>query len=636
MNDRIGNVIERNNLTFRGIKMKKTIAVVLSLIFVLGIFSTVAFAESTADDIIILYENDVHCVVEGYSKLSAMKKELQQTHNHVGVVSGGDYIQGNSLGVVSRGEYIVNLMNLVGYDAVTLGNHEFDYHMDRLGELVEMMNTKPICCNFQRIGEDASHFKPYSIVSYGDIDIAYIGIITPSTITTSAPAQFKDENGEFVYTFNQSSLYDIVQDHIDSAKAEGADYVIALSHIGYADDAIYGDLEDIEDLIRNTDGFDVVLDAHSHTVIEGKTLVDEGGNRVLLSSTGTKFEYIGKLTISDGEFKTELIKTADYQNTDPAVDAYIKQIYSEYSALGDRKVGVSEVDLVVQDPDGNRLVRKAETNLGDLFAEAFRSAVNADIGYINGGNLRADILAGDITFNHLLNVLPFNNTVVLAQVSGQTIKDMLEMAMTIWPKENGGFPHLAGLTFSLNTSIPSSVVLNEQEEFIGVSGQYRVYDIKVFNRETEKYEPLSLTQMYTLAATNFLVVERGSGMKMLENAVILQDDGILDVEALERYISEELDGVVGQEYAEVKLDITFTEGEPNTSEDEPGETEDKTGETENEIGESESTPDITDDKDNSTGASHPALLMIGIALGVVLVSISVIIVFVSRRIKRKD
>lgn len=546
--------------------MKKRItALVISVLLIIGLLPTSIFAEQNTEDIIILYENDVHCIAEGYSKLSAMKKELQQTHNHVGVVSGGDYIQGNSLGVISRGEYIVNLMNLVGYDAVTLGNHEFDYRLERLEELTDMMDTKPICCNFQKIGEDALYFEPYSIVSYGDVDVAYIGITTPSTISSSSPTQFMDENGDFLYTFHSTDLYDTVQSNIDAAKSEGADYVIALSHIGYADDEIYGDLEDVEDLIRNTKGFDVVLDAHSHSVIEGKTVVDESGNEVLLSSAGTKFEYIGKLTISGGEFKTELIKTADYQQTDPLVDAYIQQIYEEYSVLGERKVAYSNVDLITQDADGNRLVRKAETNLGALCADAFRSAVNADIGYINGGNLRADILAGDITFNDMLNVLPFNNTIVLAEVSGQTIKDILEMAMRTWPEENGAFPHLSGIRFSVNTAIPSSVVLNEQEEFTGVSGQYRVYDIEILDKETEKYKPISLTKTYTLAATNYYILEYGSGMKMLENSVVLQNDGILDVEALERYIVEELGGTIGQEYADETYDITFTEGELRTT-----------------------------------------------------------------------
>ena len=538
----------------------KVIATILSLIIVI---STLPLSVSAInnDDIVILYENDVHCTVEGYSKLSAMKKELQETHSYVGVVSGGDFIQGNSLGVISKGEYIVNLMNLVGYDAVTLGNHEFDYKLDRLNVLVDMMDTKPVCCNFQKTGEDTTCYEPYSIVSYGDVDIAYIGITTPSTISSSAPTQFKDENGDYIYTFHSTDLYDVVQKNIESAQAEGADYIIALSHVGYAEDELYGELEDVESLIRNTSGFDVVLDAHSHSVIESRTITDKNGNEVLLSSTGTKFEYIGKLTISEENFETELIKTENYKSTDPVVDAYIDEIYAEYSMLGERKVAFSEVDLITKDKDGNRLVRNNETNLGDLCAEAFRNAADADIGYINGGSLRADIPAGDVTFNNLLNVLPFNNTIVLAEISGQTIKDMIEMTMMYYPGEGGAFPHLSGLTFSFNTSIPSSVVLDEYEDFAGVTGQYKVYNIKVYNKDNGTYEPLELDKTYTIAASNYYLLEYGSGLKMLENTKVIQKDGMLDVEALELYIDDKLGGTVGQDYAEAKSNITFTDGE---------------------------------------------------------------------------
>lgn len=538
----------------------KVIATILSLIIVI---STLPLSVSAInnDDIVILYENDVHCTVEGYSKLSAMKKELQETHSYVGVVSGGDFIQGNSLGVISKGEYIVNLMNLVGYDAVTLGNHEFDYKLDRLNVLVDMMDTKPVCCNFQKTGEDTTCYEPYSIVSYGDVDIAYIGITTPSTISSSAPTQFKDENGDYIYTFHSTDLYDVVQKNIESAQAEGADYIIALSHVGYAEDELYGELEDVESLIRNTSGFDVVLDAHSHSVIENRTITDKDGNEVILSSTGTKFEYIGKLTISEENFETELIKTENYKSTDPVVDAYIDEIYAEYSMLGERKVAFSEVDLITKDKDGNRLVRNNETNLGDLCAEAFRNAADADIGYINGGSLRADIPAGDVTFNNLLNVLPFNNTIVLAEISGQTIKDMIEMTMMYYPGEGGAFPHLSGLTFSFNTSIPSSVVLDEYEDFAGVTGQYKVYNIKVYNKDNGTYEPLELDKTYTIAASNYYLLEYGSGLKMLENTKVIQKDGMLDVEALELYIDDKLGGTVGQDYAEAKSNITFTDGE---------------------------------------------------------------------------
>ena len=606
----------------------RIMALIVCVVLIFGLLPLSAYATKNTEDIIILYENDVHCAVDGYTKIAAMKKELQESYAHVGVVSGGDYIQGSSLGVISQGEYIVNLMNLVGYDAVALGNHEFDYRMERLNELILMMDTKPVCSNFQKIGEDAPYYEPYTIVSYGDVEIAYIGITTPSTIRSSSPAQFKDEEGNYLYTFHTTDLYEIVQKNIDAAKADGADYVIAISHIGYAEDDVYGDLSDVEDLIRNTEGFDVVLDAHSHSVIESMNVSDKGGNEVLLSSTGTKFEYIGKLTVSDGSFRTELIKTTDYAVTDPEVDAYIMQIYAEYSTLAERKVAFSTVNLITKDADGNRLVRNTETNLGNLCADAFRYMMDADIGYMNGGGIRADIPTGDVTFNHLLNVLPFNNTVVLAEVSGQTIKDMMEMALMAWPQEVGAFPHLSGITFSVNTSIPSSVVLDENEIFVNVSGEYRVYDLKIYHKETGKYEPIDLNGTYTIAASNYYLLEYGSGMKMLETAKIIQNDGILDVEVLENYITEMLGGTIGEEYAEVKTHITFTDGVMNPTDDETEPKEDVT----------ESTNDVTVPKDDAVSATDDmdlTFVIIGVvAVGVALAAVVVVVVIRTNKKKQ--
>ena len=547
---------------------KKIITLTLVLCMALSVFTGVVYAKDN-DTIVILYENDVHCAVEGYSKLAAMKNELMESYANVGVVSVGDYIQGSSLGAISKGEYIIDLMNLVGYDAVTLGNHEFDYKLPRLNELSSMMNTKPISCNFQRKGEDKSYFEPYSIVSYGDVDIAYIGITTPSTLSSSSPAQFKDEDGNYIYTFNVETLYDVIQANIDAAKAQGADYIIALSHIGYEEDEQY---EDVVDLIENTDGFDVVLDGHSHSVIENMKLTDEGGNEVVLTSTGTKFEHIGKLTIRDGNFTTELVKTADYAKTDATVDALLQQINAEYSVLGERKVAVSETELITHDKDGNRLVRIQETNLGDLCADAFREVMSADIGYVNGGGLRAPIAKGDVTFNDVLSVFPFNNQVVLAEVKGQVIRDFLELALKYWPTESGAFPHLSGITFSVNTSIESAAQVDENWVFTGIDGQYRVYNIKVQNRESGVYEPIDLNKTYSIASDSYHLLECGDGMSMFENAKILQNDGMLDLELLEKYITENLGGVIGESYAEVKTNITFTEGEiiDNTEDDPQG------------------------------------------------------------------
>ena len=480
---------------------------------------------------------------------------MTNAFDYVGIVSSGDFVQGGTIGAVSKGEYVINLMNKVGYDAIALGNHEFDYQLDRLAELNALSNTKFISCNFAKIGQDVSCFDPYTIVSYGEIQIAYIGITTPTTISSSSPAQFQNEAGEIIYTFNEANLYATVQATVDAAEAAGADYVIALSHIGYSEAR---DWADITDIIENTDGIDVVLDAHTHTVIEEMVIKDKCGEDVILSSTGTKFEYIGKLIITEDGLDTELIEVASYEKTDEAVGAYIEEIYESYGELGNRVIGESKIEL----PDYNgddRLVRNHETALGNLCSDAVRVVTGADISFVNGGGLRAPIQEGEITFNDIFSVLPYNNQVVTIEATGQMILDMLEMGVMNYPEESGAFPSMSGLTFFLNTSIPSAVKLDENGFFDCVDGDYRVYDVKVLDKKSGEYQDLELDKKYVLAGFNYHLVSSGDGMSMFKEATLIDDEGPLDVELLERYIVDYLDGVIGEKYSNPQGRITFTD-----------------------------------------------------------------------------
>ena len=538
---------------------KRLLSCIVCICMVLCSLNAATFAKDS-ETIVILYENDVHCAVEGYSKLAAMKNELKSEYEYVGVVSSGDFVQGGTLGAVSKGEYIVELMNLVGYDAIAPGNHEFDYTISRLTELYELSETKYISCNFAKIGEEKTYFEPYTIVSYGDVDIAYIGIITPETITSARPSQFRNENGEIIYTFNESRLYELVQESIDEATEDGADYVIALSHIGYDES---GELNDVTDVIENTDGLDVVLDAHSHSVIEEKIVKDKSGDDVLLSSTGTGFENIGKLTIANGAFDTELVKTDTYTKTDADVDAYIAEINESYAELGNRKIGESKVELITHNEEGVRLVRTAETNLGNLCSDALFFVTNADVSYVNGGGLRAPIKSGDMTFNDIYSVFPFNNRIVTAEITGQVLLEMLEMSMISYPQEDGAFPHMSGITFSVNKSIPSSIKVDENGFFTKVDGDYCVYDVKVLDKESGNYKALELDKKYILAAADYYILNFGSGMSMFKDAKVVESEGMLDVEVLERYITDNLNGVIGEEYKDVVNRITFTDGYEN-------------------------------------------------------------------------
>ncbi|MBQ4538942.1 MAG: bifunctional metallophosphatase/5'-nucleotidase [Oscillospiraceae bacterium] len=541
-------------------KNKKLLLIImLALVLALGSFASTTYA-ADGSDIVILYENDVHCAVDGYSKLAAMKKELSATADHVGVVSSGDFVQGGSLGSISQGEYIVKLMNIVGYDAVALGNHEFDYRIPRLMELADMMDTKPVCGNFKSMPDEKLVFKPYSMVSYGDTDIAYIGITTPDTLTSTSISQFMDEKGSYIYSFSGDDLFETVQQSIDAAKADGADYIIALSHLGTE---FVPEQWSAQALVKNTAGFDAVLDAHSHSVIESMMLKDKNGDEVIISSTGTKFANIGKLTVSDGKITTELIKTENYDKTDAAVDEYIAKINEEYQKLGDRVIGTSKIDLITVDKDGKRIIRHLETNLGDLCADAFRIVTDSDIGVVNGGGLRGDIAAGDITFNDLLTVCPWNNTVCAAKATGQQIIDLLELGVMYYPGENGGFQHVSGLTFKFDSSIPSSVKLDENTLFVSVDGPRRVYDVKVLDKSSGEYKPIELDREYILASHNHLLVEQGSGASMFKDANLVLNNGMLDVELLEQYIVEQLGGVVDERYAQSQNRIVVADRAAN-------------------------------------------------------------------------
>ena len=521
---------------------KRLLLIIIALAMLIVNIEIPSFAKDQ-EEIVILYENDVHCEIYGYLSLSALRNELKQEYEHVGIVSSGDFLQGGSYGSISKGEYIVRIMNLVGYDAIAIGNHEFDYGLERLFELTDMLETKPLSANFMKIGEGEC-FEPYSIVTYGDVKIAYIGITTPGTPEkTSFPTQFEDENKNPIYTFNKDNMAAVVQKNIDKARAEGADFVIALSHLGDNENDYTA-----RALVSEIVGLDVVLDAHSHSVIESDTLIDKEGNAVVYSSTGTKFENIGKLVISGDKITTELISLESYTEIDPVLYEGIVQINAEYGEIGNKKIADSAYDLITEDADGNRIIRNSETNLGNLIADAFRTVLGADISYFNGGGIRTDIKAGEITYNNLLNVVPFSNTGVVVEVDGATVLKMLNVAVEAWPEEDGSFPHISGITFFVNT--------------LGEPGD-RVYNAKILNSETGKYEALELDKKYTIASINFILLEGGGGMDMFEGARVVNDTGILDIHILESYIASNLGGVIPEKYAKADARITFTEGVVN-------------------------------------------------------------------------
>ncbi|MCD8040599.1 MAG: 5'-nucleotidase C-terminal domain-containing protein [Clostridia bacterium] len=547
---------------------------------------------NTKNEIAVLYTNDVHCGFAnseesmGIAGLAAYKAVTESNYgtDSFTMVDIGDFVQGEAIGTISKGSYPVDLMNYVGYDIGTVGNHEFDYGMDELigeGGLVEQSNMNYVCCNFYYTGgeEDELVFDPYTIVEYGGVSIAYIGIATPETFTKSTPTYFQDEDGNWIYSFCEDNdgadLYAAVQSSIDAAKEEGADYVIAVSHLG--DDEVSAPFRSV-DVIENTTGLDIVLDGHSHSVIENESVKDKDGNGVVLTSTGTKLAYVGKLVIdtkgttstADDVITTELVSAEEVNSSTSflqkmayeAADSYYQDIVSQYSDMLNEVVAKSEVTLSTYYSNGARAVRNSETSIGDLCADAYREVMGADIAFVNGGGIRADINEGDITYGDIISIHPYGNVACLIEATGQQIIDALELGSravqaTAYTEANGvynavgelgGFLQVSGIKYTIDTSVESTVVTDSNGMFVEVSSARRVTNVQVLDSATGEYVDIDLTKTYKLASHNYMLKSAGDGYSMFQDCNILLDETVIDNQVLIRYIQESLGGTITADY----------------------------------------------------------------------------------------
>ena len=537
--------------------MKKLIALLLAVCMVLGLMTTVFAADEKSNDIVILHTDDAHCGVNdnlGYAGVAAYKAEMEKTHNYVALVDCGDAIQGESIGTLSAGAYLVDIMNEVGYDFATFGNHEFDYKLPQLAKLTKQAKYQYLACNFKYIGKGTSdlNYKPYEIVTYGDKKVAFIGIVTPESFTKSTPAYFQDESGNYIYSFSEdetgTALYETVQKTVDEVRAAGADYVIAMGHLGN---------EGITDrwtskaVIANTTGIDAVLDGHDH-IAGVQKVANKDGKQIVLTEPGTKFENLGKLTIkTDGTITAELISPKEFTEKDAGITAYITKLTDTFKEYVSKVVAKSSIALPDKDENGNRLVRNHETALGDLCADAFRVMMDADIGIMNGGGIRKPIKAGDITLDNILSVFPWGNLPCKMEVTGQTVLDMLEMGAINYPEESGGFLSVSGLKYTIMAGVPSSIELTDKGEFSKVAGKYRVTNVQVLNKKTNEYEPLDLNKTYTLGGIDYTILYCGDGFTMFNDSKVLKagDASYTDAQMVVDYIENKLGGTIGEEYA---------------------------------------------------------------------------------------
>lgn len=530
-----------------------------------------ACGKAEQKDIIILFTNDVHCAIDeniGYAGLAAYKKSKEAKTPYVTLADCGDALAGDLIGTVSKGEYPAQIMKAVGYDFAVLGNREFNYGMKQTAELITAAGATYLGCNITYTGNGENALKavkPYKIENYGDTAVAFIGVSTPESISQSTPSYFMDENGAFVYGFcgegAGKALYDRVQKTVDECREKGADYVVVLSHLGIdGESAPYRST----DLIGSTSGIDVLLDGHSHNVIPCRVEKNLDGDDVLISSAGSGLVGIGQLVITaGGHISTGLI--TDYTEKDAETEGFIKGIKASYESDILKVVAHSDTALSAKDADGIRLVRTRETALGNFCADAYRAISGADIAFVNGGGIRADLPAGDITYADMIALNPYGNTLCVVKATGQEILDCLETASRFTENrvadngnaagECGGFQQVSGLKYTIDTAVPSSVKLDENGMFISVDGIYRVKDVMVQNSNGE-YKPLDLNATYTLASHNYMIKECGDGFTMFSDNELIIDEGMLDYQIIIMYITENLGGNLGTLYSDTDGRIT--------------------------------------------------------------------------------
>ena len=501
----------------------------------------------------VIFTNDVHCGIEkvvkdgsitqmGYAAVASYKKELQTElgRENVLLVDNGDHLQGGFYGTLSLGEDIVRCMNAAGYDLAIPGNHEFDYGMDKfLNYANNLAEYQYISTNF--VHEGKTVFNPYRIVELAGRRVAFLGATTPDTYTSSTPKYFKDENGNFVYTFSEGterdgeSLYKTIQKTVDKVRTkEKADVVVLMSHLGIDDvNSPYMST----DVIKNTTGIDVVLDGHSHSVIVRDKVQNKKGEDVLLSSTGTKLAYMGRLKLrKDGTISTELVH--EYSGNKNIVGSMvIERIITDGDNLTKEVAATTPFDLTINDPDsGKRRVRKGETNLGDLIADGFQLVENSDFAFVNGGGVRNPVTPGNITLKNIMNFQPFGNKYETYETKGQNILDFLEysaskLAKTSTPgldwnanDEFGGYmQNSKGIKYSIDTTIDTPVVMDETGKLfknVDSSKPRRVHSVQVateYNADgsVKTWANFDANKTYRFASTSYYVENQGDGYTML-------------------------------------------------------------------------------------------------------------------------
>lgn len=527
--------------------MRKFLSVLLAMAMVLSLTVT-SFAADTAADAkaemagktVILHTNDVHGAVEGYAYIAQLKADYEAKGAEVILVDAGDFSQGTTYVSSTKGADAVTMMNAAGYDVVTLGNHEFDYGYAQLKENMSKAKFKVVCADV--FNEDGTPIfdANYTYTTKSGVKVGFFGMETPETQTKANPALIKGLTFATGDAFTKAAADQV-------AALKDADVVICLAHLGVdAESAPYRST----DLYAAVKGIDFVVDGHSHTVMT------KGEKGEPIQSTGTAFKNIGVIVIDDASKKIEsnsLYEIKEDTAKDATVAAAAKVIVDRVNNEYGTKFATSKVELNgAKAPNGNRDV---ETNNGDLITDAMRwkvlqnkdgLTVNEDhvVAITNGGGIRAAIAKGDVTKKDINTVLPFGNTVAVVYVTGEQLLEALEASTFSTPTAVGGFPQVSGINFTIHTgkAYDKNDATYPESTYYGPKTINRVVINSVNGKEFKANE------VYAVVTNNFCAAG-GDTYYAFKAASAQFDIGIPLDEAVMEYVTKELKGVIGEQYA---------------------------------------------------------------------------------------
>ncbi|MER1987314.1 MAG: 5'-nucleotidase C-terminal domain-containing protein [Solibacillus sp.] len=513
---------------------------------ILGTILAFSQLEDGTFDLSLLHVNDTHAHVEMFPQLVAAVNTERAENPDALLLHAGDMFSGTLYFTEFSGQADLPFLNMLDFDAVTLGNHEFDLGSSPEGhqalvDFVKASDHPYVTANvdFSKdsrfnglfsdlISSDPENGKIYSGI-VKEVNGEKIGIFGLTTEETKDIA--------FVGSVEFENYIDEAKKTVAAFEGMGVNKIIALTHLGFDDAAA---VDNDQQLAKFVAGIDIIVGGHTHTKLEEPVIIDKDSESTIIVQANEYGKYLGTLDVTFDEdgivlsYAGELLDVTKYP-ADPEALKILAPFKEKIDAFSTNKIGVKLTKALENprvDAEGNGpSVRSNETVLGNIITDGMLrkakefSSTPVIMAVQNGGGIRSEIPAGDVTVGQIITVLPFGNTLALANVTGKELKDTFETSVAKYPQENGGFLHIAGGKLTFDASKPEGS---------------RVVSLQYYDEQTKRYVDLEDTKTYTIA-TNAFTARGGDGYDVLANVYSegrVKELGLSDWENLmEQFVS---------------------------------------------------------------------------------------------------